>query len=736
MALNNNEFITKHGLLFVIGGIIFIIGLITLSTWLVGIGGFLTVFAFMLYAAKINEEKTQDQDDIDIFNQQYQQYDMEIAKQEEQISDNKIIDNMETEEKNDDTIPNNKLLITRAIFEEMCQQLKEVCDMIKDICREKKFQDYVLGIKTGNDCIDNSQQLYEGMKFFIIQDILRNYERLGHKYYVNSESYHKQKKCSINYNIPEGQLLHGIVIQMMKQDDNQMLSWDDFEFVICNHYQGCQKIRNTAIAALNTYANADVEATTSSGLDDFAFCIVFHNYSKEYENIYRKRMLRIATVIANADNKVTEVENKWLDSIMNVGSDTDGKKEEKNNVKNPSEELNNMIGLSKVKNEINTLCNFIIMKKKREAEGLKSPSISYHCVFTGNPGTGKTTVARLLAGIYKDLGVLKKGHLVETDRSGLVAEYVGQTAVKTNKIIDSALDGVLFIDEAYSLANGGTNDYGPEAIGTLLKRMEDDRERLVVILAGYNKEIESFINSNPGLRSRFNRYIHFEDYTATELFDIFCLLVKNGEYTLTDDASQYLQEKLAAIVAEKPKDFGNARFVRNIFEKAIEAQANRLASMSELSKDELKRITKEDIHCIGTDHSDGSKVVTLNYQSYLEAKQNAEQTQAIEKEIISDNSQSIDEVVYDEDSIEVCYTVFGHDNLDDISVEVDIKERELEWLTEKEEEGEFLDSDFISENRKDLHKRILHAILEDIEYEQDDNDTLIDDDDIEYTINL
>ena len=205
---------------------------------------------------------------------------------------------------------------------------------------------------------------------------------------------------------------------------------------------------------------------------------------------------------------------------------------------------------------------------------------------------------------------------------------------------------------------------------------------------------------------------------------------------MTDDASQYLQEKLAAIVAEKPKDFGNARFVRNIFEKAIEAQANRLASMSELSKDELKRITKEDIHCIGTDHSDGSKIVTLNYQSYLEAKQNAEQTQAIEKEIISDNSQSIDEVVYDEDSIEVCYTVFGHDNLDDISVEVDIKERELEWLTEKEEEGEFLDSDFISENRKDLHKRILHAILEDIEYEQDDNDTLIDDDDIEYTINL
>jgi len=190
---------------------------------------------------------------------------------------------------------------------------------------------------------------------------------------------------------------------------------------------------------------------------------------------------------------------------------------------------------------------------------------------------------------------LSSGHLIETDRSGLVAEYVGQTAVKTNKIIDSALGGVLFIDEAYTLANRGTNDYGAEAIATLLKRMEDDRDRLVVILAGYTNEIEQFINSNPGLRSRFNRYIHFEDYTATELYEIFCLQVKKGEYTLTDEASQYLQEQLAAVVEEKPKDFGNARFVRNLFEKSIEAQANRLASMSDLSRDELTVITKEDI---------------------------------------------------------------------------------------------------------------------------------------------
>lgn len=261
----------------------------------------------------------------------------------------------------------------------------------------------------------------------------------------------------------------------------------------------------------------------------------------------------------------------------------------------PMEELDSMVGLSRVKEEITTLTNFIKMKQKRDEMNLKSPTISYHCVFSGNPGTGKTTVARIIAEIYRNIGVLRKGHLVETDRSGLVAEYVGQTAIKTNKIIDSALDGVLFIDEAYTLAQGGNEDYGREAIATLLKRMEDDRDRLVVILAGYTNEIEQFIDSNPGLRSRFNRYIHFDDYTAEELYEIFCLQVKKSEYVLAEDASQYLKERLAAVVADKPKDFGNARYVRNLFEKTIEAQSNRLASKAELSKDDLTLITKKDL---------------------------------------------------------------------------------------------------------------------------------------------
>ena len=259
-------------------------------------------------------------------------------------------------------------------------------------------------------------------------------------------------------------------------------------------------------------------------------------------------------------------------------------------------ELNELIGLSETKKGITTLSNYIQMKLKRDEMGMKSPQLSLHCVFTGNPGTGKTTVARILAGIYKDMGLLKKGHLVETDRSGLIAEYVGQTAVKTNKKIDEALDGVLFIDEAYSLVQGAKEDYSSEAIATLLKRMEDDRDRLVVIVAGYTKEMEDFINSNPGLQSRFNRYIHFTDYSAEELYDIFCLQMKKNEYTISDSASQRLKGILVDAVAHKAKDFGNARYVRNLFEKVIENQANRLANEQEPTKEMLAELQEEDFN--------------------------------------------------------------------------------------------------------------------------------------------
>ena len=488
------------------------------------------------------------------------------------------------------------MLITKSTFEEMCKTLRETCNMMKDICREKEFQSYVSAHKSGDSDIDTSQRLYDSMKYFVVQDILRNYERMGYDYYISQSD--GKKSFYFDYKSAEGQLLFAIIMQMLSIDGNEQTEWEELKGQINSQNIICKKIRLSATNGFNAFANADVKAKASNGWDDFALCIILYNYNKEYEKKYRQMMLRIATIIANASGSVTDAENQWLDSIMKTEMAKCEKgnrvEEDHSTIDNPEEELNSMIGLDTVKSEINTLRNFIVMKKKREGEGMKSPTISYHCVFTGNPGTGKTTVARLLAGIYKDLGVLQKGHLVETDRSGLVAEYVGQTAVKTNQIIDKALDGILFIDEAYSLIKGGNEDYGSEAIATLLKRMEDDRDRLVVILAGYTNEMEDFINSNPGLRSRFNRYIHFEDYSAEELYEIFCLQMKKNEYTMTEDNCNLLKKYFVDIVNNKPKDFGNARFVRNLFERAVQNQANRLAKEGNLTRDMLKEIKVED----------------------------------------------------------------------------------------------------------------------------------------------
>ena len=264
-------------------------------------------------------------------------------------------------------------------------------------------------------------------------------------------------------------------------------------------------------------------------------------------------------------------------------------------VKSHQKELETLIGLESVKQEVNDLSSFIKIQQMRQSKGLKASPISYHCVFTGNPGTGKTTVARIIADIYKELGVLSKGHLVETDRSGLVAEYVGQTAVKTNKVIDSALDGVLFIDEAYSLAPASSNDFGHEAIATLLKRMEDNRDWLIVILAGYGDEMQTFIDANPGLQSRFNRYIHFPDYSADELVEIFLSNLKKNEYVLADDALNTLKKEINDAVSKKDKNFGNARTIRNIFERTLQNQARRISKSGDLSTESLQTITKEDI---------------------------------------------------------------------------------------------------------------------------------------------
>ena len=260
------------------------------------------------------------------------------------------------------------------------------------------------------------------------------------------------------------------------------------------------------------------------------------------------------------------------------------------------EQLDSLIGLDTVKHEVRSLINLIKVRAMRKKHDLKVMNMSFHMVFTGNPGTGKTTVARLVAKIYKQLGFLSKGQLIETDRSGLVAGYVGQTAGKVTDVVNSALGGILFIDEAYALARKGMdNDFGHEAIDTLVKLMEDHRDDLVVIVAGYTDEMHDFLTSNPGLISRFNKYIDFPDYTDDELMAILEMNAKRQGYRVTDEGKDVVRHMLTAMTLSERMDFGNARGMRNTLEKLVQAQANRLAVCEgEITREMLEEITGAD----------------------------------------------------------------------------------------------------------------------------------------------
>ena len=264
------------------------------------------------------------------------------------------------------------------------------------------------------------------------------------------------------------------------------------------------------------------------------------------------------------------------------------------NIEDLKKELNEYIGLDTVKKEVESLINLVTVQKMRKENGLPVNDLSLHMVFSGNPGTGKTMVARLMARIYKSLGILSKGHLVEVDRSGLVAGYVGQTAIKTGEAIQKAMGGVLFIDEAYALPNRGGNDYGQEAVDTLLNAMEDHRDALIVIVAGYTELMEEFVHSNPGLESRFNRFLNFPDYTVQEMMDIFDMRCRKSGYELAEDARGLLRS-LLALLSLDVKGFGNARGVRNLFERTVAAQANRLAALPDVTREMLMTLTADDL---------------------------------------------------------------------------------------------------------------------------------------------
>lgn len=258
-------------------------------------------------------------------------------------------------------------------------------------------------------------------------------------------------------------------------------------------------------------------------------------------------------------------------------------------------ELDALVGLDEVKTDVKNLMNLVKVRKLRAENGLPVPPMSLHMVFMGNPGTGKTTVARLISGLYAAIGVLSKGQLVEVDRSGLVAGYVGQTALKTQEAIKSALGGVLFIDEAYSLSSGGENDFGREAIETILKAMEDHRDDLIVIVAGYDEPMGKFLSSNPGLESRFNKYFYFPDYTGEQLMAIFRAQCGKNSYQLTPEAETAAVALFTALYEQRDDNFGNGRDVRNFFEDMIVRQANRVAALDAPTKEDLMAVLPEDL---------------------------------------------------------------------------------------------------------------------------------------------
>lgn len=446
----------------------------------------------------------------------------------------------------------------------------------------------------------NKEQIKDFITPLIMGDMLFCSEKLGHP--VNTTSV---ESCGV-YSFIVRESKHNVLKNIWKESiviffdvTTQSFSINNVSTVEMTKIYGWVKNVIEKIAQKFQESSKNVWQNAS---DEQPFYFLAIDEMKEYEKEYLELLYDYSAVLANIDGLLTSKEVHFLQDfqkkIDNLNEQVAVEADE--SIKNSEEELNDLVGLASVKKEIRTFRNFIKIQRERAKKNLPTPPTSYHLVFSGNPGTGKTTVARIVAKIFKELGVLSKGHLVEVSRADLVAGYVGQTAIKTNEKIDSALDGVLFIDEAYTLSKGGENDFGQEAIDTLLKRMEDDRKRLVVIVAGYTGEIRSFINSNPGLLSRFNRYIEFADYTETELVEIFKSNLSKYGYYLSANAETVLKENINSAVLRKEKEssvnrtFGNGRYVRNLFEKVIETQANRLASVPNLNDVDINELTEED----------------------------------------------------------------------------------------------------------------------------------------------
>lgn len=507
-------------------------------------------------------------------------YDNVAKREEEEIEEQQRKEKLEQEEleRKYEEYHNRAEKISETQFNLLKKTANNLYDFTVDVCKRKDVKKWIdKTIKLEKE--DGSPwNIERKIPFIMVADIYRAFLGLGHDY-------------AINYKEDIGLFL--FVVKIV--NPNFIIDYEDLTYY--------KVMTQSEVEGLLDMA---VSLAKNNVFDSNKFCIqqALNICDIDLAVHFMTLLYRFISAIAKSDGNVTEEEEKWLSELVKSQSNmeiytVENRKKteipEKKKYKDPIKELDSLIGLENVKEEVKKLMSYIKIQQMRKEKGLGTINISYHIVFTGNPGTGKTTVARIICEIYKNLGVVNRGQLIEVDRAGLVAEYVGQTAIKTNNVIDSALDGVLFIDEAYSLANKGNNDYGNEAISTLLKRMEDDRDRLVVILAGYSNEMKQFIDSNPGLQSRFNKNIQFDDYNEDELMKIFMLNLKKHEYKINEPAKDKVYSLFKNVVINKDKNFGNARFVRNVFEKTIENQSLRLTSLSNISIDALSLIILEDI---------------------------------------------------------------------------------------------------------------------------------------------
>lgn len=384
-----------------------------------------------------------------------------------------------------------------------------------------------------------------------------------------------------------------ILTDIMNYNDfKKTLSGDDFKIVNDDMFADGSSFNTEYMDVLKDIFSNDHKTLDDGSLPD-------SNNANESLDKFKKGLKNTSSSNFKPNENPDEGTGNPQGSDTDKGTESEGgageNVEEEESLEDILAKLNNLIGLENVKSDVNSLINLIQIRKIREERGIEQPDMSLHLVFSGNPGTGKTTVARLLGEIYSKIGILSKGHLVETDRSGLVAGYVGQTAIKTQDKIKEAMGGILFIDEAYSLsASKGENDFGEEAIDTILKAMEDNRDDFIVIVAGYPQLMDDFLHSNPGLESRFNKHLYFDDYNPQELFEIFVSMEEKSSLKLDEKAEKFLKGHFEDVYKCRGDNFANGRYVRNIFEKVLSNQADRLVNMEDISDDDLNTLIIED----------------------------------------------------------------------------------------------------------------------------------------------